>query len=135
MPKFTYEDFEVDEPRYFYRVREYVSTMGKDPGKNEPIELTQDFGGYDLLQCRAEAIQWYNERGRGIEKRGGYFLPFASPQNFVMGKNALFSIDLYFVEYYDDDNYTEYNLLGDSESEIEESRELERFALARKGLL
>ena len=62
-------------------------------------------------------------------------MPKYTYEDFVMGKNALYSIDLYFVEYYDDDNYTEYNLLGDTETEIEESRELERFVLSRKGLL
>lgn len=38
-----------------------------------------------------DAIKWYKEREEGLIKEGRYFLPFASYQDFELGKNAAYS--------------------------------------------
>jgi len=108
---------------YYYKVTEFVTTFGEDPGKNEPFTHGEDFKGSDLLQMREKARAYYDERFKGLND-GKYFLPFAAPSDFDKGRNAAFSITLSLVECSDDEEY-EYPLIGEDEDTILENRELE----------
>ena len=134
MIEFVNRNLEKTEPDYFYRVSEYVTTFGKDEGKNEPYMHEQDFKGNDLLKCKTAAEKYYWERLAGLEQ-GKYFLPFAAPQDFEFGKNAAFSITLSLIEFYTDDDYYTHQLIGEDDETTAESREIETEVLKAKGLL
>lgn len=127
-------NLERTEPEYFYRVSEFVTTFGMDEGKNEPFSHFEDFNGNNLLECKVKAEKHYWERLEGLEQ-GKYYLPFAAPQNFEFGKNAAFSITLSLVEYYTDDEYFEYPLIGEDDETTAESIEIEADVLKSKGYL
>ncbi len=112
------------KPYYFYRIIIFLSTERADNEKTEPFHDYKDFENADLLTCRNEAIEYYKEVIRGIEKNGRFFLPFASPKDFVLGQNANYMVQLLFVQHHDDDDEMEYPLTGDPD-EIMEGRELE----------
>jgi|SRR5690554_3397383 len=124
-------NLEKTEPDYFYRVCEFVTTFGADEGKNEPFSHIEDFKGNDLHECKAKAEKYYWERLEGLGG-GKYFLPFAAPENFVLGKNAAFSITLSLVEYYNDSEYSEYPLIGEDDDTAADSREIEKYVLSKK---
>jgi len=135
MLEFINTNLDNREPEYFYRVNEFVTTMESDPGKNLPYSHDEDFRGSNLLYCRAKAIKWYQEREEGLIKNGKYFLPFASPKDFVLGENAAYTITLSLIEYYDEEFQLAYSLAGDDEIELQEGREFEEFLFKSKGLL
>lgn len=135
MIEFINRNLEKTEPDYFYRVTEFVTTFGADPGKNEPfITDGEDFKGNDLLKCKNDAEKYYWERLQGFENTK-YFLPFAAPENFERGKNAAFSITLSLVEFYNEEEQYEYPLLGEDEETTSEGQELEMAILRDKGYL
>jgi hypothetical protein len=117
------------EPNYFYRVYESVNTF--EEGKHYSNET--DFRIGSLEKCRAEAISFYNERMQGFESgKAKFFLPFESPTKFKHGENAAYSLVLSIVEYYDENEYYEYALLGEDEQTCTEGREVEAYALSKK---
>ena len=117
------------EPEYFYRVAEFVTTFGKDEGKNEPFSHSEDFKGADLLKCKEQAEKYYWERLEGLEK-GKYFLQFEAPENFEFGKNAAFSITVALVEFYSEDEQYEHFTFGEDEETTGLSRKLESVVIA-----
>lgn len=131
MVEFINRNLEKTEPEYFYRVSEFVTTFGMDEGENGSFRHWEDFKGKDLHQCKAKAENHYWERLEGLNQ-GRYFLPFESPKNFELGKNASFSINMVLVEYYNQDKFFEYPLLGEDEETMAESREIEIVVLRSK---
>lgn len=114
------------EPTYFYRVYESVNTF--EEGRS--YSNVTDFRTGSLKQCKAEAERFYFERMKGYESgKAKFFYPFASPSNFKHGENSAYSLVLSIVEYYFDNEYYEYALLGDDEDICAESREIEAYAL------
>ena len=109
----------------FYRVVEFVTTFGKDDGKNESFENLKDFKDSNLLKAREKALNYYNERYNGFLNSGKYFLPFSSPENFKPGKHASFSISVYLV-ISEDFGETELPIKGEDEFSMEEGRAIEK---------
>ena len=110
------------EPTYFYRVYESVTTF--EEGKF--YSNVTDFRTGSLKQCKAEAERFYSERMEGFERGNAkFFYPFASPSNFKQGENSAYSLVLSIVEYYYDNEYYEYPLVGEDEQTCAESREIE----------
>lgn len=132
--EFVNRNLEKTEPDYFYRVSELVTTFKADPGKNEAFDHTEEFKGNDLLKCKTEAEKYYWERFEGLED-GRYFLPFAAPKDFEIGKNSAFSITLSLVEYYNEDYQYEHILIGEDEKTVSEGNEIEMLVLKEKGYL
>jgi hypothetical protein len=114
---------------YYYQVDEFVTTFGKDPGKNKPFSHTEFFRHNDLHEARKCAFEYYKQRLNGFEKNGGYFLPFASPENFVEGKNSNYSITLYLVEVGETVGEIFHPIAGEDTDEVRESLELEKMVL------
>lgn len=114
---------------YHYQVEEFVTTFGKDPGKNKPFSHTEYFRNDDLKIARKEAMEYYKKRLEGFEKTGKYFLPFASAKNFVTGQNAAYSIFLHFVEVNDIHEEIFHTIAGEDPDEVRESIEIERIVL------
>ena len=134
MVEFINKNLRRPDPSYYYLVREFVTTFGADQGNNEPFTHEEKFEGRDLLKCRSDAREYYMIRLNGIENNK-YFLPFAAPSDFEMGKNAAISITLALVEYYSEDNYFEHPLMGEDDRTTSESREIETAVLKEKGLM
>lgn len=117
------------EPTYFYRVYESVNTF--EEGRS--YSNVTDFRTGSLKQCKTEAERFYLERMKGFESgKAKFFYPFESPSNFKQGKNSAYSLVLSIVEYYYDNEYYEYALLGEDEQTCAESREIEANALMRE---
>ena len=124
------------KPDYFYVVREFVTTFQADPGKNEAYSHEEEFRDSDLRKCKEKAEAYYLKRLIGLEfVNTRYFLEFAAPENFVLGKNAAFSITLSLVEYYSEDDYVDHVLYGESDEETAQSREVELEVFRDLGLL
>ena len=102
MTELKNRNLEVSKVKYFYMVSEFVTTFGLDVGKNKPISHNEYFKGDDLLQCKLDAEKWFWKRRVGLENTT-YFLPFAAYEDFKEGKNAVFSISLSLVEYYNEE--------------------------------
>ena len=117
-------NLEKAEPQYFYLVSEFVTTFEMDEGKNKPLNHSKEFKGNDLHECKAKAEKYYWQRLKGLEN-GKYFLDFETPENFEFGKNAAFSITLSLIEYYNDDEFYQYPLIGDDDEVINESKKIE----------
>ena len=118
-PSFRYsKDYNEN---FYYEIAVFMSTLGKE----EPFDFTEQIVKYDLNEARQEAIKRFNEIQKGILDHGTYFLPFASPADFVKGKNACFSISLSFVSECDGE-VEKYVLHGEDEVTHKESLEFER---------
>lgn len=117
--------------KFYYKVSEFLTTFESDKNKNKPFTHEEIFKGDDLRECKVEAEKYYWERLNGMNS-SKFFLPFESPENFDLGKNASFSITLSLIEEYGESNYIEYPLLGEDEDEMKESREVEEAVLNRE---
>jgi hypothetical protein len=117
-------NIEILEPQYFYKVFEFVTSFEKDKGKTKPFSHSENFKGRNIKQCRELATKYYFERLNGLNN-GKFFLPFETPKKFVLGKNSVFSIILFLVEYYNEDNYLEHPILGEDEETTLEGKEIE----------
>ncbi len=113
---------------YKYRGYLSVTTFGADPGKNEPFYHSEDFECTNLLVAREKAINWFKQTIAGLKREGKYFLPFASPEDFIMGKNAAFSVVVSLV-ICQGVNEDEFDLLGTDDGTMEDTLELEDMIL------
>ena len=130
MTKFVNRDFKKTQPDFFYSVSACIITFGKD----KPYSDEKIFKGKDLLKCRAEATKYYDKKLEDLRKSKS-FLPFASPQNFVKGKNSAPSVTLSLIEHYTDDNSIEHPLMGGDDGDMAQSMEIEAAVLKEKGYL
>ncbi len=111
--------------KYYYQIDVMVSTMGITDSFTH-IEYFKDI---NLLKAREDAFNRYPEILEGIEKEGKYYLPFASPEDFVYGKNACYSVTLSFVE--ETENGIEiHEIEGEEEHIVEAGLDYEEFIIA-----
>ncbi len=115
------------EPEYFYLVSEFVTTFGKDAGKQEPFSNDEIFKAKDLKTARIKANSYFDERMEKVDKgEVSYFLPFDSPDEFEFGKNASYSITIYLVEHYSDNEEYLHPVRGEDEESMAEGLETEQ---------
>jgi len=70
---------------------------------------------------------------QGFESgKAKFFHPFESPANFKHGENSAYSLVLYIVEYYNDNDFYEYALAGEDEETCADSQEIEAYALSQE---
>lgn len=110
---------------YFYRVDEYVSTFGRSKGQDESFTHSLDFNFDSVQESKRQAYDYYNDRLSFLAKEEAYFLPFAPTKDTSLGDIALYSLTLYFVECYNEDEYYLHGLEGVSEEEKAEARKVE----------
>ena len=117
---------------YFYRVDEIVKTFGKGDSQEEGFSHSLDFQCDSLAESRLQAYEYYQERVDVLSKEEDYFLPFAPVKDSYVGLLATYSLTLYFVACYNEDEYYLYGLEGASEDEAAKAREVEAevFAIA-----
>lgn len=113
---------------YKYRGWVSVTTFGEDPGHHDPYYHTEDFEDSDMLKARTKAYNWYIETLAGLEREGKYFLPFASPEDFVSGKNAAYSVVVSLVICSGSEE-DEYDLFGADDQTFEDTLEMEQMIL------
>lgn len=122
-----------NEPDYFYEVSFTVTTGEGDEGKS--FSHVEKFEGRDLKKCRKAAEAYYYEKMTGFENgTAKFFLPYAAPEEFELGKNATHSIELSLIEYYNEDKFYEYPLLGQDEETTIYSHETEEAVFKHLGL-
>lgn len=107
---------------YYYEIEVFVSTLGL----HEPYTHIEQITDIDLSQARTKAIELHNEIADGILANGKYYLPYASPADFVYGENACYSITLSFVHSYGD-IVEKYALSGVDEASHIEALEFENY--------
>ena len=107
---------------YYYEIEVFESTLGL----HEPYIHIEQIADIDLSQAKTMAIQKYNSIQNGILANGKFHLPYASPSEFVYGKNACFSITLSFVHSYGD-VIEKYALAGVDEASHIEAIEFENY--------
>lgn len=110
---------------YFYRVDEYVSTFGRSQGQEEFFTHSLDFHFDSVQESKRQAYEYYHDRLAFLAREEAYFLPFASTKDTSPGDIALYSLTLYFVECYNEDEYYLHGLEGVSEEEKADAREVE----------
>lgn len=113
--KFTDRGFE----KYYYELEIFLHTFCD----HDSYHHLEEFHNIDLKVARNTAIESYYQNYKGIEKNG-YFLPVASFENFVVGKNSCFSIYLNFVQDINGE-VEKFTIFGDKD-EQDESLEFER---------
>ena len=107
---------------YYYEIEVFVSTLGL----HEPYTHTEQIADIDLSRARKMAIQMYKDIENGILANGKFHYPYASPADFVYGKNACYSITLSFVHSYGD-VIEKYALVGVDEASHIEAIEFENY--------
>ena len=124
--QYNYLSKEPLPTKHKYRGNVFVTTFGLDPNKNEPFNYTVDFDLPSLLDSRKAGIKWYNETIQGLNREGKYFLPFASPSEYIPGKHAAYSVSLSLVEIFDGDEFEDV-LLGEDYDKMIETMEIEQY--------
>ena len=56
-------------PKYYYKVSIFVMTLEKESRNFDHEEI---FEGPDLIECRNNAIAYYYDQMRGIQKKGAF---------------------------------------------------------------
>jgi hypothetical protein len=110
---------------YFYRVDEVVRTFGRGESQEEAFVHSLDFQYESALESRTQAYAYYNERMEVLSNEPGYFLPFAPIKDTQARLVAVYSLTLYFVECYNEDEYYLHGLEGVNEEEKMRAREVE----------
>ncbi len=110
---------------YFYRVDEFVKTFGRGDSQEESFSHSLDFHFDTIHESKLQAYNYYNERLEVLSKEEEYFLPYVPTKNTKVGLLAVYSLTLYFVECYNEDEYYLHGLEGVGESEKSESKQIE----------
>lgn len=107
---------------YFYRVREIVFE-----GSDEPKEVTEDFKGPDLKECKTKAEVSYVDRLWHLtEPEEDQLTSSFIQDDLPYRRDGIFSVSLYFVICYSADNCTEYLMLDENDEEVQETATIER---------
>ena len=122
--QYNYLSNEPLPTKHKYRGNVFVTTFGLDPNKNKHFNHTVDFESPNLLDSREAGIKWYYETIKGLNREGKYFLPFASPSEYIEAKHAAYSVNLSLVETSDGEEF-EYVLLGEDDESMQDTLEIE----------
>lgn len=110
--------------KFFYVVEVYLGTFGVYPS----YSFIEEFGNEKLREAKLKALQRAKELEIILDYQGMFFLPFASPHEFVTGKNANYSISISLVqEFVEDDEYSHqiHTIEGEGIDETNEALEFE----------
>lgn len=118
---------------YYYRVDEYVRTHGRNGGQEESFTHSLDFQFDTPQESREQAYAYYTERLEFLSTAGNYFLPFALAKDPALGCIALYSLTLYFVACYNEDEYYLFGLEGVDEEERKKALQAEEECLKADG--
>jgi hypothetical protein len=110
---------------YYYRVDEYVNVFGRGDGQDQSFSHSLDFTFDTLSESRHQAYDYYHDRLQILSKEEGYFLPFVPIKDTHLGLVAVYSLTLYLVECYNEDEYYLHALEGIPEEESIASRKIE----------
>lgn len=111
--------------KYFYRVDEAVKTFGRPESQEEAFSHSLDFQ-FDIIQeSRLQAYMYYQKWLDELSKEEEYFLPIAPTKDTKLGLIAIYSLTLYFVECYNEDEYYLHGLEGVNEEERAASLKIE----------
>lgn len=92
--------------KFYYSVDVFIGTFDVYPS----YSFNEAFGDKNLRSAKSKAIQRAKELEMILQYQGMFFLPFASPKEFVHGENACYSICVSLVQEFDEDNELEYQI-------------------------
>ncbi len=110
---------------YFYRVDEFVRTFGRGESQEESFTHSLDFQFDTVQESKVQAYDYFRDRLEVLAKEEEYLLPFTPVKDTGLGQIAVYSLTLYFIECYNEDEYYLHGLEGVSENEMAEAREVE----------
>ncbi len=111
----------IGEDQYYYRVDVFITTFNVF----EPYVHTEIFERDNLNEARENSVLRADEIISILVKQGMFFLPFATPEEFVLGENACYSVTVSIVMQ-SDGNYIEYPILGEDEFRTEGALRFEK---------
>jgi hypothetical protein len=114
---------------YKYRGWIILTTFEADPQKTKPYYRSLEFKDPNPWKARARAITWYEKKISEINQKGKYVLPFASPKEFKLGKNAAYYVGVSFVIC--DHFEVQHDLLGCNDQTRWKTQELEAINLRK----
>jgi hypothetical protein len=110
--------------KFYYVVDVFLGTFDVYPS----YSFREEFGNEKLRKAKLKALQRAKELEIILEYQGMFFLPFASPQEFVLGKNANYSITVSLVQEFEEDSeysHEIYTIEGEGIDETIEALEFE----------
>jgi len=93
--------FETDDGtiNYHYEIDVFICTGNVYENYSHREQFKYD----DLMKAREKAFSRRQEIISLLEKQGMFFLPFSSHVDFILGKNALYTVSLILIEEINDD--------------------------------
>lgn len=119
---------------YFYRVDEFVKTRGRSEGAEESFSHSLDFKFDTIHESKKQAYDYYTERLQFLQREDQHFLPFVPRTDTNVGLIAVYTLILYFVECFEEDEYCLHGLEGVPESERLESLKIEDEVLSNEDI-
>lgn len=126
----------MGEPTYFYRVSFFMTTFKEDQSFSHSEEFQPEGDSVeDLFESRNKAFKYYNEIQQGVNTgTATFFKPFAGFKDFKEGQNAAFSMEIDFIEYYNEEEEVGYTIVGGvDDEEIKDSLDTEKLVYKSKG--
>ena len=96
---------------HHYEVEIFITTFGV----YEPYKNIQVFKADNIRNAKQMAHANYENVAQRLKNQGGFILPFASPENFIQGENACYSVFLSLVQT-ENEMMDVYTILGGGES-------------------
>ena len=109
--------------KFYYVVDVLLGTFGVYP----PYSFREEFGNEKLREAKLKALQRAKEIEIILDYQGMFFLPFASPSEFVTGKNAHYSITVSLVQEFEEDNEYSHQIHTIEGEDIDETIEALEF--------
>jgi hypothetical protein len=112
---------QMGEGQYYYRVDVFITTFIVF----DPYVDTEIFEMDNLNKARENALHRADELISILIKQSMFFLPFATPEEFVLGENACYSVTVSIVVQ-SDGSHIEYPIFGEDEFRTEEALRFEK---------
>lgn len=116
----------LKKPEYFYRVIQSVIAFDNENKIVNHYEHVQDFKSSILRNARNEAFTYVAERH--VDFPESFIYPFFSPEEYRKNPNkehAKYSYSIALVEWYSEENYEEYVVIGEDEDTNQQGLDFE----------
>jgi hypothetical protein len=108
---------ELGIEKFHYEVEIFISTFGA----YESYSHTEEFADENLKKAKFQALKRAQELELILKQQGMFFLPFASPDEFILGKNACYSISVSLIQEFDDEDIEIHTIEGEDLCTTEEA--------------
>lgn len=113
----------ANPPEYFYRVTQLVS-FRNDPYPIHADPYYRDFYGEDLGECRSRAYEYCLDSIAELDHCSRFMLGNGATIH-TLGKDAMVSVVISLIEYFNEDDYNIYTLNSEDTHVRKQSMEME----------